>query len=464
MRSEKLVHRRAIVPVLGLVLGVAAATGAVGRSPATAGRTSDQAPAVFDATHLPPLLTVPNDEIELAYDVHCAPPGDQLAEAGCDVGGTVFVRAVGHQSFAELRLEQRSRDGIRQLAVDVPNALARSTRGFEYFAVLESAELGRRIVVPAGGAAAPHVSRPLEHGVEIDLGRNVFGTHRRDGVRVAAASWGDGPADLGLELGRNLPAIGASAFDVDARGNVVILDQAHRRVLRWRRGAKMPDRVPVSVIGTLADLALADDGSMFVLETTAPLAQNPSVRRFDDGGRELEAIETADRSPSQIRAGTHGPVVLGGASHQWMPVMVGGVPASPAEQLRRGRSGRWYAGGAEVVVFRHANEIRIAIVNGQNVTRSWRIQSTTPLAEVQLAQPYGERLVVVVRVYESGFRDEFTVLVLGRVGLVERFALDASDWAETAPFGRFRLEGRSLYRLGSGPSGAFVDRFDLEVR
>ena len=47
---------------------------------------------------------------------------------------------------------------------------------------------------------------------------------------------------------------------------------------------------------------------------------------------------------------------------------------------------------------------------------------------------------------------------LGRSQLV-----DAAEWAESAPLARFRLAGSSLYHLGSTPSEAFVDRFDLEV-
>jgi hypothetical protein len=97
------------------------------------------------------------------------------------------------------------------------------------------------------------------------------------------------------------------------------------------------------------------------------------------------------------------------------------------------------------------------------MTRSWRITSDTSLAEVQLAEPLGQRLVVVVRLYDDRV-DEFVVLTLDRQGLVDRFTLDPADWAETAPLSRFKLVGRSLYRLGSTPAGAFVDRFDLEVR
>ena len=361
-------------------------------------------------------------------------------------------------------LEERSRAGLRQLAATVPDELSASQRGVEYFAVLESEELGRRLVLPAGGAEAPQVSRRLEGAVEIDLGRHSFSARTRPGVRVASASWGDGAGEVGLEPGRSLAPVGASAFDVDSRGNVLILDQAHRRLLRWRAGAKAPEQVPVSINGTLADLAIADDGSLFVLETTSPLGRNPLVRRFDENGRELEAMETGERGSSQIRLDSHGPSVLGGSSHQWLPVLVDGMPASPREQAIRGRTGRTFRGGVEVIVLRRENEIRIALVTGNVVTRSWWLSSATPLAEVQLAEPVGKRVVLVVRAYEEGLGDRFLVLILDRDGLVHRFAADSVDWAETAPLGRFKLGGRALYRLGSTEEGAFVDRFDLEVR
>jgi len=106
--------------------------------------------------------------------------------------------------------------------------------------------------------------------------------------------------------------------------------------------------------------------------------------------------------------------------------------------------------------------VRAALVDAVGVRRSWRIRSATPLAEVQLAEPLGNRLVLVVRAYTDG-ADEFLVLVLDQRGALERFAVDSADWAETAPLSRFRLVGSSLYQLGSTPAGLFVDRFDLEV-
>ena len=99
---------------------------------------------------------------------------------------------------------------------------------------------------------------------------------------------------------------------------------------------------------------------------------------------------------------------------------------------------------------------------GGALAAAWRVESSTPIGEVQLAQPLNDRLVVVLRVYEER-RAEFVALVLGPRGAEEQFSIDAFAWAEAAPLGRFRLAGRSLYRLGSTTAGIFVDRYDLEV-
>jgi hypothetical protein len=276
-------------------------------------------------------------------------------------------------------------------------------------------------------------------------------------------SWGDGPNDAGLEDGRNLTPIGASAFDVDTSGVVVLLDQAHRRVLRWRARPLSPTRVPLGIAGTLADLSLASDDSIYVLEFVSQPGRTPLVRRFDSYGRELALTETAERTASQIQQGPLGPVVLQQPSGQWMPVEAAGLPVAPETQRRRGRSGRPLGGGGEIVVLRRGAEIRVAVVGQAGVRRSWRITSKTALAEVQLAELVGQHLVIVARLYTDD-TDEFVALVLGAEGLISRLSLDAADWAETAPLGRFRLAGGSLYQLGSTPAGAFIDRFDLEVR
>jgi hypothetical protein len=91
---------------------------------------------------------------------------------------------------------------------------------------------------------------------------------------------------------------------------------------------------------------------------------------------------------------------------------------------------------------------------------SWRILSDTPLGEVQLAEPIGNRLVVVVKAYTDD-EDEFVVFVLDGRGIVRQFSVPSSQWAAGAALARFRLVGSWLYRIGSDAHGAFVDRYDL---
>lgn len=459
-------HRRAwLVTVAGLLVGgVSGLSAALLVANAIAQRATATPQAVMEATHLPPLLTLPGERIALTYDVHCAPPDVEDAEQACRSAGSVFAREAGRGVFRELPLEERSTNGLRQLSMDVPGSLVASQDGFEYYAVLGPAGGESRIVVPPGGAEAPYRVRRLVDPTEIDLGSHEFGRTRSRSARVAAAPWGDGPHDVGLEQGRSIGAIGASSFDADASGTVFLLDEAHRRLLRWAAGDTVPARVPLSIDGRLADMAVAGDGSIYVLESVPPPGRTtPLVRRVDEHGRDLDVVATAERAPSQIRLGPNGPVVLESSSHQWMPVALDGEPAGPVVQRARGHSGRPLRGGGEVVVLRRDNELLVALVGGGGIRRSWRIESETALGEVQIAEPLGQRLLVVVRVY-SDSASEFVALILGRQGLVDRFATEPAEWAETAPLGRFRLVGGSLYQLGSSSAGAFVDRFDLEVR
>jgi hypothetical protein len=462
MRRLRLSRTTWTLVVTGLLAGGLAGVVTVPHVSSAVAQDASAPGAVLDVTHLPPLLTLPGESMELAYDAHCAAAGVEDPEAACRVEGALFARPAGDGAFRELPFGAASVTR-RQFVAHVPAMLMRGARAVDYYAVFASADAVTTVTVPPGGAAAPSVSRVLADTTEIALGRHAFGESRRYGQRLAFARWGDGPDEVGLEVGRGLDPVGASAFDVEADGSILVLDHAHRRLLRWDTGATAPVRVPLSVNGAIADIAAAADGSFYVLETTSRDERAPLLRRFDGNGRELEAVEAAERSPTQVRVGPDGPIVLQRPSHQWMPAFVAGVPATPSAQRRRGRMGRVLRSGEEIVAFRHANELRIALVANGAINRAWRITSETALGEVQLAEPLGGRLVVVVRVYDER-ADEFAVLLLDRRGLVSRTTLESSEWAESAPLSRFRLAGRDLYRLGSSPEGVFVDRFDLEVR
>jgi len=422
--------------VAGIVVGVLLAAGAGGAG--ASGRTAG--PPSLEATHLPPLLTVSGEDVTLRYDVYCV--GSDDPTTSCEPAGTVWVRTGGSGPFQALSLA--AEPGVAgRLLVRLPATVSR--HAFSYYAVLRDPRTGAMVTLPAGGASAPERSVPLGSAPVVDLGEHVFGATRRADERVVSAEWGDGPAKVALEeSGPDATPIGASSFDVDAAGNVSVLDEAHRRLLQWR-GSGAPLATPVAIDGTIADLAVGPDGTSYVLETTADRA----LRAFDPRGRALAASSAGPAAA--VRVGSGGPVVLEPASGEW---------SGPAV---RPEVGRPLEDGSRVVTYEPSpNELRVAVVRDSTAVRRWRVVSSTPLAEVQLAQPLGQRLVVVIRTYEDS-RSEFVLLVLGPGGLVHRLSVPASDWAETAPLGRFRLAGSSLYQLGSTAAGIFVDRFDLGV-
>jgi hypothetical protein len=417
---------------------------------------------VIEATHLPPLLTVPNEPIELRYDVYCVLPEDGQIDAPCDASGTVFVRTGGVGGFRALPLREDRTATEGRFFARVPDTIAASRAGFSYYAAFRSTADRTTATLPAGGADAPHRSLPLGRSVTVRLGAHSFGFVRGADSRVAEAAWGTGPGEAGLEQGRNLPPIGGSAFDVDRSGTVYVLDEANRRLLRWSNGARASVPVPLSISGTLADMSVGEDQAIYVLESTVGQNRAPLLRVFGPDGSGRGAIEVAERA-SQIRIGPNGPVLLQQPSGQWMTAAADGRILTQTAQESSGRAGRPLPDGSEVVILRHDNEVRAALVGPGGVRQAWRVTSETPLAEIQLAEPFGDGLLLVVRVYTTG-RDEFLVLVVDKNGLAQRFSLDSADWAETAPLSRFRLVGSSLYQLGSTPGGLFVDRVDLEAR
>jgi len=437
--------------VAGVIGGIAltSVSAASGPTPAAPG---------IDAVHIPPVLTLRGEPVRLRYAIVCAPRDDGEP---CDGSGSVFVRAGQSGPFRQLTLRRGEDSSDGRYFVDLPREIASSRAGFSYYAVLRGGVNGAEITVPAGGEAAPHRSVPLGAAAEVPLGVHVFGRGRVPDERVVAAAWGSEVGQTGLFGSRELGFVGPSSFDVAADGSVAVLDQVNTRVERWSRSGVKVTTVEVS--GGLADFVLEPEGTMEVLEPPNRVSPAPVLRSFRGDGTPLWAQRLSDRTWAKLAAGPLGPVVQQQPSEQWLPVAEHGAALSRSAQAGHGRIGRPFASGREVVVERvGTGELRLAELAGDVVVRSWRITSATPLGEVQLAEPHGNRLVVVTKTYTDD-RSEYVTLVLDRSGVVSSFAVESLEWAESAPLARFRLAGESLYRLGSTRAGLFVDRFDLEV-
>ena len=441
----------------GIAAGVVAGIG-LSLISAASSAPSPATPAVLDAAHVPPLLTVPGERVRLRFAIVCDPRPDGEP---CQGSGDVYARAGQSGPFQRFALQRGDESIAGRYFLDLPAELAASPDGFSYYAVLRDDDSGATTTVPSGGATAPHRSFPLQRNGTIALGAHAFGSVRRPEARVVEAAWGSGIGELGLAGSRELGFVGPSSFDVGETGAVTVLDEVNGRVQRWSRGR--PAVTAVDVSGGLADLTIEPDGSIDVLEPPSRATPAPTLRSFRADGTHRWTQRLSDRTWAKLGAGPVGPVALQQPSEQWLPLAVSGAALRRSEQAERGRPGQPVATGREVLVDRvGAGELRLAELAGNAVVRSWRITSATPLGEVQLAEPLRNGLVVVVKTYTDE-RGEFLVLVLERDRIDEQFSVDAAQWAESAPLARFRLVGARLYHLGSTASGAFVDRFDLEV-
>jgi hypothetical protein len=415
-------------------------------------------PATVDAAHVPPLLALPGEPVTLRYAIVCPPRDDG---APCDGSGDVFARAgdTGAYSLFPLQRGDDSKDG--RYFVALPPEITSPRNGFSYYAVLRDDASGATITVPSGGEAAPQRSLRAGARAEGRLPAHAFGHVRKADARVVSAAWGDGLGEVGLSGSRELGLAGPSAFDVTEDGEVAVLDGINGRLQRWSRGRATATKLDIS--DALSDLVIESDGTVDVLEPATLENPFPRLRSFRPDGTLKWSQRLADRTWSKLARGPDGPIVQQQPSEQWLPAAEGGKPLTRAAQAHRGRSARHLANGHGIVVERvGTRELRVAETAGSRIARAWRIVSATPLGEVQLAEPAGRLLVVVVKAYDDD-TDEFEVLLLDKSGVVERFAVPSAAWAESAPLARFRIAGSSLYQLGSTPSGAFVDRFDLEV-
>jgi hypothetical protein len=272
---------------------------------------------------------------------------------------------------------------------------------------------------------------------------------------VRSFSWGRGDAAIGLDSGREQSRIGPSAFDVAPDGSIVLLDQVNHRLVTLGRGSRSA-HIPIAFTGGEGDLAVGGDGTIYVLDSSA----KPMVRTFTPAGAPIAAGRLAEATADMIRVGPSGPLVHAYPSEMWLPTGPDRPPFARDRQLESARAARDVRGGRGVVVHASASEVKLALVRGDRVEHAWVLRGETSFGEVQLAEPYGDGMLVVVRMWDE--KDaEFRVLRLGSQGLVQSFDVAPAEWAESASLSRFRLHGSTLYQLRSDPSGIAIAKFEI---
>ena len=436
--------------VLGSLVGATVLTvNVVGAS--SPGRPGAAVSSAGEVLHTPPLLVPARQPVELTYDVVCAQADE--SDGTCAPRGSVFVRSSGATDFEELSLAGEPEG---QLSAVVPPAYTGGA-GFDYYAQIDTG--GREpAIVPAGAADAPQHIWSLESWTTVDLGAHRFGETEPPSSILAELSWGKGRRMLGLDSGREQSRIGPSAFDLAPDSSAVVLDQVNDRLLVTRTNAD-PSELPIEFAGGEGDLAVGDDGTIYVLDVGGAGA-DPVVRSYAPSGDLIAGTPLAEPVADMVRAGPDGPLVHSYPSEMWLPTGSGRPPLAPEEQIVAAHAGRSVAGGLAVVVRASPAEAKLALVRGDRVVRSWVVRSSTNLGELQLVEPYANGLLVVLRVWTET-EAEFRVLRLTPDGMAASFAVDRAEWAETASLSRFRLRGSTLYQLRSAPSGVEIAAFEI---
>ncbi|MFN2468055.1 MAG: hypothetical protein ABR521_08025 [Gaiellaceae bacterium] len=410
-----------------------------------------------DVLHRPPLLVDVGERVRLEYEVVCVAPGPARGfPAPCRPRGSVFVRPTAGEPFTRIPLAP---GGAETLSATLPASFTWGA-GFDYYALVEDGS-GESQTLPAGAPVAAHRVWVVGRWTDVDLGTHVFGTLREPDGKVLSASWGRGAGRLGLDAGSEQARIGPSAFDVVGERTFVVLDQVNHRLAIQPPGVVTPIYAPIPFAGGEGDVA-ADGRAIHVLDQGGAGTASPAIRSFGSSGKPIGVATLAEPSADMLRVGPGGPLVHSYPSEMWLPTGAA-VPLPPLRQLALARNGRLLPDGSELVVRAAPAEIRIAVVRGPDVLRSWRLRSTTSLGEVQLAEPDRGGLVAVVRVW-SEQQAEFRVLQLTPAGLERAFDVDPGEWAEAAALSRFRLEGRVLYQLRSSPAGAEIVTFQIGGR
>jgi hypothetical protein len=241
----------------------------------------------IEATHLPPLFTTDADSPSaLRYDVACPTPESDEG-SGCAIEGNVYVRA--------------GQSG--PLPTSGPAARSGS--------VVRDRRSGASLTLPAGGAVAPQRSLRLSNPIAVELATRRFGAPRTASPRVAAARWGNGQIDAGLEEGPATPTDRSVVFrrrrergrdhprrstqeapEIGEPGSCSLLCRAARRSRDPRRPGDPPGRWNVRArVG-------AEPGG------------TPLLRGFDATGKAVGAWHALERTAAAVRnmlRKVHGP-------------------------------------------------------------------------------------------------------------------------------------------------------------
>jgi len=424
------------------------AGGAAGGSSVAGGRPEGSARDALQVFYSPPVLVRAGEAVRIPVDASCA------TEAGgsCPVSVTFSTPDVGGawRSFSNAATPGLAFD----LSASASAAVAVRASGFVPFRIAASDAWSVRAKLPPGPADASlgfYVTRAMPRVLAPAIS---FGDVVRPSRTVLSLPWGSGERKAGLELGDQSGMIGPRAFDVDGRGRIYVLDALQRRLAVFAKG-RLVRQTAIGVTGD-SDLAVAPDGTAFVLKHAGPSLQ---VLRIDPSGRMVGAVDLGPGILSQITTAAGRAYVFAVPLDRWIGVPV----ASRASSALISTVERPTADGGSLLRVVRDDRLRIATVADGQVHGALEIGTLAHFGEIALSEPDGGGgYWVVMHVWrENPTRaDQYEVMHLVHGKVVRAFAVANQAFAETAPLSRFRLgPDGGVYQLVSDPHGMRIVEF-----
>jgi hypothetical protein len=425
-----------------LIAGGAAVRGTAEGKPALSAAAASR-PAALEIFYTPPVLVRAGDAVRIPVDVVCA----TAVGRPCAATVTAGARAAGSD-----RWRTATTDAVKGLRFDVTAAATRASgpagSGRVEFFLRARGPGGRETGL--GSASRPLAFYVAPRLVRLHVGFGPPSSGLAKGRTVLSLPWGSGPDRAGLQAGLESATLGPSAFDVDARGRVHVVDAFQHRVATFDHG-RLVRQVRLAA-GSPADIAVGSDGAAYVVQKT----NGDVVLRTVHPGSRARTTSMGPGILSQVRtAGRHPAVDL-----LPMRMWASGLGSRQGETLSPGRP---LSDGSQLLSVVSGSSIRIARVLGDRLVGAIELTADRPFGAVPLVEPDGHDGYFVVARTGGVDRgpDRYRVLHVSGGAVREAFDLSAQTFAAGLPFSPIRLSGGHLFQMTSDVHGVRIIRYRI---
>ncbi|NNC42801.1 MAG: hypothetical protein HKO03_06145 [Acidimicrobiia bacterium] len=332
------------------------------------------------------------------------------------------------------------------------------------------------VTLLSGGTAAP--VEPEALSFEVDVAGLV--AEPLDGTTVVSAGYGLGPDEIGF---LEETSSGPCCFDVSGEGDIVVLDAANHRVIRFAPGGEAVILMKFDAASIVPDaIAVIGDKVIVMGQTPRPDRPYDAIAMSLETGELLKRVESVVEGPGDLRATTDGVFWASpssnlsdffsgmgqfGASRAWV-----GIADSAGELLEpvQQRTFDVLPGESSMTMSYDAGvEVTVQPAGDSRPTTYDVLVDLDDAAFMDILgyQRFSDGALVISGPAGTDSRTRFVAVAMGTDNddnLVTRaFTFDVERWSTVTGFNTYRYGFGALYALHTTSDGVQVVRYDIDV-